>query len=288
MDESFGPIFKKIRQKKGFKANEVAKDIVSVQFLRRFEKGEADIRLSNFYELLKRINLSFADFMYSYYEETLDRALDDFDVKLDKAVLSGDNIALTNMMEEYRQLYQKTGEIRYLHFNIICKIYCNQVFHTHFDFDKDAIFDYLDKCEIWTKYEFFIASLTVDLFSMNALHNLTIMALDVNNNGCKYIDDFALDFCFHAALTLIKNDKDDYAKNIIEHYYSNKNIKKVLVHLGFNIAIRFLEGILMARNGEEAGHKICTDIITFYHDTIDYKGYANNLHKYYMRLTHKR
>lgn len=59
---TFGPVFKAFRESKGYQAQEVAEGIVSVQFLRRFEKGEADIRLSNFSLLLGRINVSFNDF----------------------------------------------------------------------------------------------------------------------------------------------------------------------------------------------------------------------------------
>lgn len=286
MKDNFGTIFKDIRQKKGFKANEVAEGIVSVQFLRRFEKGEADIRLSNFYELLKKINLSFEDFMYIYNEETLDRTLDELDSNLEKVVLNNDSIFLLNMMENYEQSYKNTGEIRYLHFNIICKIYYNRVFDANFNIDIKAIIDYLDKCETWTKYEFFVANHASPLFNTEYLHNLTIMALD-NRLASRHISAFTLDFCFHAAAYLIINDRIDYAKNIIKHYYNNKNTKKDLAQLGFNIAMRFLEGVLMVKNGKDEGHKICNDIINFYNNTIDYKSYANNLHKYYVMISSK-
>ncbi|NMD38291.1 MAG: helix-turn-helix transcriptional regulator [Christensenellaceae bacterium] len=286
MKDDYGITFKNIRQKKGFKAKEVAEGIVSVQFLRRFEKGDADIRLSNFCELLKKINMSFEEFMYIYNEETLDRALDDFDAALDKVVLNGDNILLLNMMENFEQSYKKTGEIRYLHFSIICKIYYNRDFNANFKIDKEAILSYFDRCETWTEYEYFIANHVCQIFDMNYLYTLTLMALD-NKTGNRKINNFTLDFCFHATSALVNNDRDDYAKNIIDHYYNNKKIKKDLPHLSFNVAMRFLEGILMVKKGEAEGHKICNDIINFYNNTIDYKGYANNINKYYVKVASK-
>ena len=54
-----------------------------------------------------KINLSFEDFMYLYHDETLDRALNELDENIDKAVLNGDTILLVNMMENYEQSYQK-------------------------------------------------------------------------------------------------------------------------------------------------------------------------------------
>ena len=125
-----------------------------------------------------------------------------------------------------------------MHFNIICKIYYNRVFSGHFNIDEKAILGYLDKCETWTKYEFFLANHAFQIFNMDSLHNLTLMALD-NKSGSRDIDQFVLDFCFHATMALISNDRDECAKNIINHYYNNKSIKKDLAQLGFNIAMRF-------------------------------------------------
>ncbi|MDI9469078.1 MAG: helix-turn-helix transcriptional regulator [Bacillota bacterium] len=287
MENQFGRAFKEIRQKKGFKARDVAEGIVSVQFLRRFEKGEADIRLSNFYELLKKINLSFEDFMYLCHEGTLDRALNELDAHLDHAILNGDSILLVNLMKEYEQSYKKTGEIRFLHFNIICKIYYNRLFNPDFEIDRSIILSYLDRCETWTKYEFFIANHAVHTFDMDALYNLTILALD-NKNGSRELHHFALDFCFHATAALIGNNRDDDARSVLHHYYNNTSVKKILPQLSFNIAMRFLEGILLVKEDEDEGHRICNEIINFYKDTIGYEEYANSMHKYYVSMSLRR
>ncbi|MDI9498421.1 MAG: helix-turn-helix transcriptional regulator [Bacillota bacterium] len=284
MDNQFGRVFKEIRQKKGFKARDVAEGIVSVQFLRRFEKDEADIRLSNFYELLKKINLSFEDYMYLCHENTLDRALNELDANLDRAILTGDSILLVNLMKEYERNYKETGEIRFLHFNIICRIYYNRLFHPSFEIDRSIILSYLDRCETWTKYEFFIANHAIHTFDMEALCNLTIMALN-NKHGSRKLHHFALDFCFHAAAALISNNRDDDARNVLHHYYNNTSVKKILPQLSFNIAMRFLEGILLVKKGEDEGHRICNEIIDFYMNTIGYEEYANSIHRYYVSMS---
>ncbi len=281
---NFGKLFKEIRIRKGFKANEVADGIVSVQFLRRFEKGEADIRLSNFYYLLERIHISFEEFMTEMEVHSLDYMLDKLDRTFDKIVLTGDTIALDTMMEDFDTQYRKTGEIRYFHFCIICKALYNSAFHTDFPLETDRLFAYLQRCETWSKYEFFVAKYTVDTLSDAHIRTMGLMALEKKVKS-RSLRDYALEFSFQVAQILLRHGQIDYVAEIITAFRTSPHVTQDLADLGFNIAFRFLEGVLAVQRGDERGHDICKAIIGFYRETIHYTGYANNLQRYYRRVS---
>lgn len=58
----FGKAFKQLRESRGISLKEAAGDIVSPQFLSRFEKGEKGISLENFNRLLISLGLSYGEF----------------------------------------------------------------------------------------------------------------------------------------------------------------------------------------------------------------------------------
>ncbi|MGT2743818.1 helix-turn-helix domain-containing protein [Streptococcus phocae subsp. phocae] len=62
----FGPTFKHLRESRGLSLKEAASNVVSPQFLSRFEKGEKGISLKNFSRLLIILGLEWTDFATAY------------------------------------------------------------------------------------------------------------------------------------------------------------------------------------------------------------------------------
>lgn len=62
----FGQTFKQLRESRGLSLKEAASDIVSPQFLSRFEKGEKGISLENFSRLLIVLGLEWEQFATAY------------------------------------------------------------------------------------------------------------------------------------------------------------------------------------------------------------------------------
>lgn len=58
----FGPMIREIRLAKGMTLNELARDIVSVPFLSKYERGTSDISAENFFQLLDRLNVRLSEF----------------------------------------------------------------------------------------------------------------------------------------------------------------------------------------------------------------------------------
>ncbi|MGE7623368.1 helix-turn-helix domain-containing protein [Viridibacillus sp. NPDC096237] len=60
--KSFGWIFRDLRLERGYNLKEVADGIVTISFLSKFERGDSDISLSNFYALLEKLNITLSEF----------------------------------------------------------------------------------------------------------------------------------------------------------------------------------------------------------------------------------
>lgn len=57
-----GELFKQIRISKRLTLKDVAGDYLSISFLSKFERGESDISLSRFFQLLEQLDVSVEEF----------------------------------------------------------------------------------------------------------------------------------------------------------------------------------------------------------------------------------
>lgn len=62
--ELYGVTLRQFRKQKGYTLAELAKGIVSVSFLSKFERGESEISLSHFHRMLEKMALSFEEFFF--------------------------------------------------------------------------------------------------------------------------------------------------------------------------------------------------------------------------------
>lgn len=281
--QDFGILFKKFRERKGMKTSEVAEGIVSVQFLRRFEKGESDIKLSNFFQLLNRINVSFGEFMFETKLSSIDFIVEGLEKQFDKIITSSDTIGLNQLIQYFLAEYKETNEEKYLHFYIVSKIVFNQYFNGVYPIEIEHISSYLNKCDTWCKYEYFIANYSVTAFDNDKLYILSKLGLNMsmkNRNTRHYL----VDFIIHSCMEFILRDNDDYAIEILELYKNNTNIKPILQYLSFNIVAKFLESMVKAKDGDEESVKECDNIIYFFYNTVGYVDYANKMQKFYNKI----
>ncbi len=280
MNRHFGTLFKDFRERKGFKTSEVADGIVSVQFLRKFEKGESDIKLSNFYELLNKINVSFAEFMFEMKSDSTDYVIENFEMQIDRLYIDRNVLGLTRLKANFLNEYKKSGELRHYHYYLVCKTFNNIMTGTEDYSYRDELFDYLNRCETWCTHEYFIADYTCVIFSDKQLYTLAENAFERSIKN-RIVRNISVDFVIHAIMELIRRNNFELAKPLIALYKSNENIQPILQFLSYNITLIFLENMIYAKEGCEEAAVECKKIINFYYDTIDYTNYANKMLEYY-------
>lgn len=99
-----------------------------MQFLRRFEKGEADIRLSNFYMLLKRINVTFEEFNAYVDLQTLDKEINLLEKRVDLLLITRDELGFERLIRKYEYDKQAEKDSFSAHIQALLKIVYNKAF----------------------------------------------------------------------------------------------------------------------------------------------------------------
>lgn len=99
-----------------------------MQFLRRFEKGEADIRLSNFYMLLKRINVTFEEFNAYVDLQTLDKEINLLEKRVDLLLTTRDELGFERLIRKYEYDKQAEKDSFSAHIQALLNIVYNKAF----------------------------------------------------------------------------------------------------------------------------------------------------------------
>ena len=150
--EQFGPMIRELRLSKGMTLNELAKDIVSVPFLSKYERGGSDISVAHFFQLMDRLNVRFSEFEVANLVSEQEKQ-DAFLEKYSYAVNNDNVILLHQLLADEKQYYQQSANIRHLHNQIILKQYINNMTHLPYNQeDSKVIKDYLMKVEDWHLY----------------------------------------------------------------------------------------------------------------------------------------
>jgi Rgg/GadR/MutR family transcriptional activator len=148
-----GEIIKKIRLDKGISPYNVYNGIMTKSSYWRFENEGAQTSFESVYQFLRRLNISFDEFMnelpginYLVFDELLQRQEKYFNSK---------NIEeLTKLSNEFKNLYENTKSLRYKHFHATTEILiCRIRKEKYKKKDVEPLQDYLMKCEMWTYYE---------------------------------------------------------------------------------------------------------------------------------------
>lgn len=64
MEKTFGSIIRRFREDRGYSLRQVSKGILSASFLSKVERGTSDISISNFLQLIDRLNITLEEFSF--------------------------------------------------------------------------------------------------------------------------------------------------------------------------------------------------------------------------------
>ncbi|HGQ3935564.1 TPA: helix-turn-helix domain-containing protein [Streptococcus pneumoniae] len=107
--KNYGEAFRYFRKLNGYSLEYAAADFISKSQLSRFERGENEISLSTFFELLSNINVSIENFCnhLEYYKRS---ERDDFLVNLSPNFYSLNIKGLEVIKNKQQKLFEKSGE----------------------------------------------------------------------------------------------------------------------------------------------------------------------------------
>ena len=171
MLETFGKIFKVIRESKKMSLKEVAAGDISVAQLSRFERGVNGITLDSFYCCLKNMAVSLEEFQYVYHNY-----IDSDDVLFSKKVADAyqenNVVKLQNILSSSEALTEQFPEKKNYKLNTIIVRALLSSCCSDFQISKkdiEFLTDHLFSVEEWGRYELWLFTNSVDLMTLETL-----------------------------------------------------------------------------------------------------------------------
>lgn len=174
--KNYGEAFRYFRKLNGYSLEYAASDSISKSQLSRFERGENEISLSTFFELLSNINVSIENFC-NYLEHYKRSELDDFLVNLSPNFYSLNTKGLEEIKNEQQKLFEKSGGKIHRINTIMVQGLLNQIDCNHIDCnhivsreDLNLVYDYLFQKERWESYEITLIGNLYHLFEIDYIY----------------------------------------------------------------------------------------------------------------------
>ena len=171
--KNYGEAFRYFRKLNGYSLEYAAADSISKSQLSRFERGENEISLSTFFELLSNINVSIENFC-NYLEHYKRSELDDFLVNLSPNFYSLNTKGLEEIKNEQQKLFEKSGEKTHRINTIMVQGLLNQIDCNHIVSrdDLNLVYDYLFQKERWESYEITLIGNLYHLFEIDYIYRV--------------------------------------------------------------------------------------------------------------------
>lgn len=273
--ESTGKIFKKIREEKNLSVKETAADVVTTQFLGKYENGNSDIRFTNLLQLLSRMNVTTEEFL-AHITDNMDTWLLKVEQELDYAFNAGNSFLMKKFIEKQEAEYIETKDKKYKYVADIGKKYYNYLFFQLYPVDLTEIKDYLRQTEQWGKFELFLLTYSGNLFEVEEMflygkHLLKRKSVSV------MINQWRCDAVLHIILELLRLNELQKADSLLDIYLSKLTNDREFYYIHYDLFARFIHGLLLIRKNEPTGPEKCQKIIEIFADTLGYTDYANRL-----------
>lgn len=251
----FGPIFKNLREEKGYSLKEVASDIVSIPTLSNFENGHSDIKLTNFVLLLNRIQLTHDEFMIHYSDEGI---VEINQLIRDSRLFSGkdmDKSAMYKLKDKYLDLYIKTNNPIYLHGSILFALYSGGPTSLQKS-DIEILYNYLKTVETWGKYEIFLFNYTSYIFSRENIIELMPYFLKQAQAYHAFPQVDLHEIYLNQALSFVMIEEMQQAEKIMNVFDTSVDELEVS-DLGKRLLGKFVWGLIKLSKGDSSGEKEC-------------------------------
>ncbi|MBP1047504.1 helix-turn-helix domain-containing protein [Enterococcus sp. BWM-S5] len=277
--ESTGKFFKKIREEKNLSVKETAEDIVTTQFLGKYESGNSDIRFTNLLQLLSRMNVTTEEFI-AHITDNMDSWLLKIEQELDAAFNAGNSFLMKTFIEKQEEEFAETADKKYKYIADIGKKYYNYIFFQLYTVDLSEIRGYLRETEQWGKFELFLLTYSGQLFESEEAFIYGKQLLKRKSTSVT-INQWRCDGVLHIILQLIRVNDLKRAKALLDGYLTQISSDREFYYLHYDLFARFVQGLFLIQKGEHKGKEQCEKIIDIFADTLGYMDYANRLNTLY-------
>lgn len=263
---SYGEVVRKIRINKGLSQKEVYLNIISKSYAIEFEKGNHDISLKLFEQILDRLIMDIDEFFYIYrgYKPSKHQ---EFLNSYGKAVNNNNVEALIKLYHEVYQNKDQSSKVQLA--ELRSRIRLSKHFNSTFEFDKkvvmaediETVSNYLNHLQSWTLQEMQMFTNSLDYID-NEMRDILYQTLIKSMKKYEDYDRGREVIC--AMLTnmiyeLIRTNKINYAEVLLE------DLKKISVSyqmLFFKIIYKYYNGLIkIKKNNKEEGTELSQSAI---------------------------
>lgn len=258
--DGFGETFRILRKERDFTLKAMSQGIISFSYLSKFEKGESDITLTKFIQLIKRLNMTLDEFLFFNKLRTTNYGK--LFQLISLAYMENNKTDLKRYLKKEKELYNKNGIIYHKCNSIMIAAIIQDIDNTFLIPQNEINFlvDYIVKCSFWTTYEVSLLGNTLALFSEDLLLILLSEVkkrLEEYKVSSKNIRDL-IALIENACIVLIRNNKIRDAKALssfldtyLEPSYFFEKARKI-----------FIDGIILLNEGKrDEGIKKSVDAI---------------------------
>lgn len=214
--DGFGETFRILRKERNFTLKTMSQGIISFSYLSKFEKGESDITLNTFIQLIKRLNMTLDEFLF--FNKIRTTSYSELFQLISVAYMENNKIKLKGYLKKEKELYDKTGIIYHKCNSIMIAAIIQDIDNTFLVPQSDINFlvNYMVKCSFWTTYEVSLLGNTLTFFPEELLFILLseikkrLVEYKVTNRNTR--DLIAL--IENACIILIRKNKIEEAKTL--------------------------------------------------------------------------
>lgn len=162
---NYGATFRTFRKNKGYTLKQVARGIVSISFLSKFERGDSDISFSVMVQLLDRMMVTYEEF-YFLHNAGKSNAIEEFFTQAQKAYVLRDGPTINRLKKQALEDYQRTNHIPFHCNALLLEVYRSMIELDLPQLDHEAsqqLTNYLFDIEVWGYYELSLYNSTLFL-----------------------------------------------------------------------------------------------------------------------------
>lgn len=256
----FGVAFKIARQAKGLTQVDVAKDILSVASLSKFESGKSMVGADKLHDLLQRLNITYLEF-FDIFVDLQNKSQFHFFSELSYAISAKNDYSLNDLKKIELEQYEKSKNIRHIHNAHLIECYLSKLLSKELpDVYPRNLYNYLFETPEWGYYEIILFSYTVEFFAVKQALNLIREVLRKSNllESIPHVKIDLINTLLNVCTLLIRET------NYNEAFTTLRDCKKILKtapYINEMNRFRFTEGILLYLNGNHSGLAQCYEAI---------------------------
>lgn len=164
MEKKYGQVLRRMREEKGYSLRQVSNGILSTSFLSKFERGESNISLSHFINVIERMNISLDEFVFSA-NEYKPSELDSLMSEIASAYQRNNTSKLKIIINKEYQKWEEYGLDAYLCNSIMAEAKMLNLQKKEIDKKKrEHLANYLFNVELWGNYELVVYANSLTIF----------------------------------------------------------------------------------------------------------------------------